>query len=269
MLSTGADRQACATTRAGEDQVNGDDASAPVRAALLVGVHPVVGELQQVVRIGAARVGHRHPDARRDPYGQAVDVDRVGQYGAQPLGDVRGVDRVGDALHHEELVAVQPGGQVGVPGGGPDPARGLLQQHVAGLVPVGVVDLLEAVQVDQDHRDAAGAAALQPAQRLLQVDERVSRVRQTGQFVVRGLADQVPLPLNPGVHVPGAHVAAAYAVEDHRGAAYVEVVHRAVGQPGGVLAGKQARRVGAGMGRVAAVGGGEEDEGLGADQLAG
>jgi hypothetical protein len=68
---------------------------------------------------------------------------------------------VGD--EHEELVAAVAGHEVGRAGGALEPARRLAQQLVAGLVAVGVVHLLEVVQVDVEHGDGmARAAALGP-----------------------------------------------------------------------------------------------------------
>ena len=88
---------------------------------------------------------------------------------AQPVGDLQYVALAGGPVpgavaddQGRELVAAEPGGGVPVPDRVLEPAGGLDQQFVAGLVADGVVDGLEAVEVDEEDGRAArrsGAAA--------------------------------------------------------------------------------------------------------------
>ena len=74
-----------------------------------------------------------------------------------------------------ELVAAEAREHVALAQRRLQPVAGLAQQRVAGLVPVPVVDELEAVDVDEQHgawsRPAAGELVLQLARELPPVDE--------------------------------------------------------------------------------------------------
>ena len=80
--------------------------------------------------------------------------ERAPQRVLQPRGDVdRRRPRSGaPATQHGELVAAEPGEGVAAPQRGPQPLGDLDQQRVAVVVAERVVDLLEAVEVDQQHR---------------------------------------------------------------------------------------------------------------------
>jgi hypothetical protein len=86
---------------------------------------------------------------------------------------------------NHEFIAAQPRDEVGLPNTAGEPLRDLLQQAVAGVVAKCVIDLLEAVQIDEQHR--------QPFFRPLRTRNRVREtlfeglaIRQTGQQVVAG-----------------------------------------------------------------------------------
>ena len=84
---------------------------------------------------------------------------------------------------HDELVSAQARQQLVLAEAARDPGADLAQQLVARLVTQGVVDLLEAVQVEHEHRDvlAAGQAGVQ-------ADEEATPVQQAGELVGAGLA---------------------------------------------------------------------------------
>ncbi len=99
------------------------------------------------------------------------------------MRDSLGLGVVGMPQQHGELVTAEAGEQVP----GPQPALqasgDLGEQGVPGLVPERVVDLLEAVQVEQEQ--GLGGVAVREAG-LGRVQHRAP-VRQAGQVVERGL----------------------------------------------------------------------------------
>jgi hypothetical protein len=90
---------------------------------------------------------------------------------------------------HRELVAAQPRHQIGLAREGEEHLRQLLQQFVAGRMAAGVVDDLEAVEVDHDHRVLVAVVARlhQPRQRVL-VGHAVD---QAGHRIVVGAPSQL------------------------------------------------------------------------------
>ena len=98
----------------------------------------------------------------------AVDHERPAELLGDPAPDGERAAVALDALAEDgELVAAQPRDGVVRADGRPDP-RGRLAQHVvAGAVAEAVVEALEAVDVDEQHGDAAVAVAA-PLQRVLE-----------------------------------------------------------------------------------------------------
>ena len=95
-----------------------------------------------------------------------------------------GVDRVLDADEHDaELVAADPRHGVDLAHAGAEPHRDLLEQEIARGMAEGVVDVLEAVEVEkQQGRHVAPAA--DAGDRLLEPLEQQNPVGQPGQRVV-------------------------------------------------------------------------------------
>ena len=85
-------------------------------------------------------------------------------------------------LHDDELVAAEPGGEFGVREKSGDARRRRLQELVAGRVAVHVIDLLEAVEVD-DHQRQLAVARLHGGDVVLQPVLEGGAVRQAGQRV--------------------------------------------------------------------------------------
>src|SRR6185437_12481024 len=76
--------------------------------------------------------------------------------------------RGGDGLEHDdEFIAAHAYDDVVRAGRGANPLRHGLQQLVAGLVTAGVVDVLEAIEIEKEHREH-GAAALRLVDRTRQ-----------------------------------------------------------------------------------------------------
>ncbi len=216
-------------------QVAGEeiDAVAPARLGL---VHRGVGMAHQLVHVGRVVGEHRDADAARDVQLQRLDQARRAQRGQQPLRDLQRLAAAGHAVQqHHEFVAAEAADDIGVADRLAQALRHELEQRVAGLVAERVVDGLEAVEVDEQHRDRlAGAGRLQ--HRLAQPLLRDAAVRQAGQQVVvgevadllfRGLAvadvqaaeDVVPDRAggiaHRGQHRPGGERAAATLVHQH------------------------------------------------------
>ena len=107
-------------------------------------------------------------------------VDRL----AQPVGDV---DRF--ALHHDdELVAAESGQHVALAQRRAQPLGHDLQQLVADLVAEAVVDRLEVVEVDEQHRHLVDLGRRQP---VVEEVHQVRAVGQPGQLVVAGRVPQL------------------------------------------------------------------------------
>ena len=97
------------------------------------------------------------PDARGDVVLALVDDERLLDGRAQQLGELGGLVDVGDAVHHGELVAAQPGDGRPVGRALADPRRRGAEQGVTVVVAHRVVDHLEPVEVDEQHGDPAVA----------------------------------------------------------------------------------------------------------------
>ena len=116
-------------------------------------------------------------------------LDRQVELLADPrehLLDPGHVDRAVE--EHRELVATQAGGGVGGADRLVQPLREHLEQQVAGLVAVGVVHRLEAVEVEVEHRRPLAVAAGQVEPVLGAVEEQ----RPVGQLGERVVHRRVP-----------------------------------------------------------------------------
>ena len=165
----------------------------PVPAGHLGGVHRGVRLVEQRAR----RRGRRECDSDR---GGQVDLalghpERLVEGHEQPLGQQPGGVHVDVLADHQELVPGEPGDRVGRVGGLPQPGRHPHQQLVAGGVAPDVVDALELVEVDEEHRGGPGL----PGQRVLEAVEEQGAVGQPGEGVVqRGPAQLVLQPSGVG-----------------------------------------------------------------------
>ena len=158
-----------------------------VRAAVrLRAVHRHVGVADQVL---GRDVRAREGDADGGGHDEvaAGHGDRLRERELHALGHRGRLARIADVLQqHGELVAAQPGDGVARTERPAQPARDGLEELVAGLVPEGVVDRLEAVEVEEQHRAAPTAAAPARApQRPREAVEEERAVRQAGERVVQ------------------------------------------------------------------------------------
>ena len=126
----------------------------PVAAGALGGVHRGVGVAEQPVRVAAAVAGDGDADAGRQRHRDAPGRERRGERRLQPEGQRRRLVGVAVAGEDEELVAAEAADGVAGPHLLDQPARDLPQQRVAELVAEGVVDGLEAVEVEHQEGGA-------------------------------------------------------------------------------------------------------------------
>ena len=142
-------------------------------------VAPVVGA------VGDAHAGVEHGD-------DAVEGERARERVLEAAGELDHRRAVRDAAdQHGELVAAEPRERVAAPDDGAQPHRDVLQQAVAVVVPERVVDLLEAVEVDQQQAgQLAGAAG--GGDRVLHPLVEQRAVREAREVVVQREVPQPP-----------------------------------------------------------------------------
>lgn len=154
-------------------------------AGALCAVHRQVGVAKQVV--AAAILAGRDADARRDVDLLALDFERSPQLGQNALGHQLGSPRRADVLEQDrELVAAEARRRIGWPQAATQSARHEDEQLVARDVPEAVVDVLEAVEVEEEHGDGRLASARARLGVLQPVQEQ-GAVREPGQRVVERL----------------------------------------------------------------------------------
>ena len=88
-------------------------------------------------------------------------------------------------LHHDKFVAAEPGHHVLNPRQRAQPLGDGAEQKVAAVMAEGVVDLLEAVEVDEVQRDLAADVRRQ-RERAVQPLDQARAVGEAGQRVVMG-----------------------------------------------------------------------------------
>ena len=159
-------------------------------------VHRRVGALQQA--LGRRRVGGVQADAeaRRDEYLLPLEADRSLDRGHDALRHQDGVLRHTDVgTQHGELVAPEPRHRVLSADRRSDTLGHRLQERVAGCMAKRVVDHLESVEVEEQHRDDA-LRPLGPVERHPHLIEEQLSVGQPRERVVIGDL----LDLGRGVH---------------------------------------------------------------------
>jgi hypothetical protein len=112
-------------------------------------VEPAIAPAQQLVQVGAVEREGRQPDRDRRPGRQA---------GVQPVGDVTRLGLGGAGKQDGELVAAEPADGVQRAQQRAQRDRDPAQDLVAGGVALAVVDLLEAVEVEDQQRQRPAVA---------------------------------------------------------------------------------------------------------------
>jgi hypothetical protein len=157
-----------------------------VSAAFLGVVHGGVGVFHQHLDAGA--VFRVEGDADRERCAQLLVVDFEGRFELDEdfFGHPRGVvGAVHAGEHDQEFIAALAADRVGVADTAREPQRNALQQLVAHQVAERVVDCLEAVQIEEQQRDAVALAG-GVGEGLLQAVVEKRPVGQAGQRVVMG-----------------------------------------------------------------------------------
>ena len=153
-------------------------------------VHRDVGALDERVHVGAVLRAVGDADARVEHRHDAVERERAGQRVLQAPGQLGRQAAVRDpAQEHRELVAAEARQRVAAAHHLAQADGDLLEQAVARVVPERVVDLLEAVEVDQQQRGRL-AAALGGRQRVRHAVVEQRAVGQVGEVVVQRLVAQ-------------------------------------------------------------------------------
>ena len=161
-----------------------------VAAPLLGQVHGQVGTAQQILAGGRGVGRLSHPHRCAELVQPAVGVEWLIERGTDTLGDHRGLrGRLQGVAHHHELVASHAGDHVVAPHCQADAPRHLFEHAVADPVAVGVVDVLEPVEVDE-HDGHGARLAPQPRHHPRQVAHQDRTVGQARQWVVGGTVSQ-------------------------------------------------------------------------------
>ena len=122
-----------------------------------------------------------------------LDDERGHQHGDEPPGQGYGLALVLQCLaQHDELVGPQTGHRVGGPQDGADAVSELGQEVVPGAVPQAGVYVLEAVHVDEDHRQQPGRPA-ETAEGAAQAVHQQCPVGQGREGVEEGVAHELGL----------------------------------------------------------------------------
>ena len=119
-------------------------------------VHRDVGVLQQRGEVAAVIGRDRDADTGLDVEADSFEDERRGQLGTDAPAESLRVYGIGDVRQQDdELVAAEPGDAVAFAQDACQARADLLQQQVTVVMAERVVDLLEAVEVEQQERDPA------------------------------------------------------------------------------------------------------------------
>ena len=160
-------------------------------AVLAGGLGPVERDIGIAEQLGGRRSGPAcDPDAGCQAEWATERVfqfERLAQHRQHPLGHQFGAGVHGRAVDQDdELVTAEPSHAVALAHDAGQPGGHRLQESIADRVPERVVDLLEAVQIDEKGRHG-DIVAPGPGQHLFGAVEDEGPVGQAGQRVVHGL----------------------------------------------------------------------------------
>src|SRR5690606_13549598 len=151
---------------------------------LLGMVHGDIGVLDQRFGVGTVIGPDADADADRQVQLMAIQLVRLGQAGDDLFGDVAELGRTaGLGQQQNEFIAALPADGIGTPHAALQAQAVLLQQPVADPSSQRVVDLLEAVHIDE-HQGNPPAMPGRQYQALVQAIQQQHAVRQPGQGVV-------------------------------------------------------------------------------------
>ncbi|MNN23517.1 hypothetical protein D3C81_1369190 [compost metagenome] len=130
----------------------------------------------------------RDADARGDAHFDLVELHRPRQFAEQAAGDFPGtLFGIGTGNQHRELIPAQARHAVAGTYALAQAMTDALQEEVAGIVAMGVVDRLEVIQVDQ-HESQGFALIVGKVQCQFCLFHQMAAIRQAGERIaVRGL----------------------------------------------------------------------------------
>ena len=149
-------------------------------------VHGDLGPLQQFLGLTCVVGEQGVADRRRGLHLQVLEGQRCRDAVEDLLGDALGAARAVAGEHHRELVATEPGDEVGAAPQVGETGGHLTQQGVAVVVAERVIDLFELIEVEHEQRDVG--ARVGTAELLTETLHQVRTVRQTRQRIVQRLA---------------------------------------------------------------------------------
>jgi hypothetical protein len=155
--------------------------------------------LQELLQVGAVRRVQRDAETGVDGQRHPGESDLLGHRCADPAQQRQHLVRAGAGQDQPELVTAETGHRVLGPHAFAQPAGDDLQQLVSGVVTEGVVDLLEAIEVDEREGDVRPVAP-GPVEYVVGPGVERRAVRQAGESVVPGfvlVAQGLP-PQRPG-----------------------------------------------------------------------
>lgn len=158
----------------------------PPTAASFGTEHGDIGMANHRLRRVICSVAQRDPHARSDLYGAFRDHEWGVQFFQDALGDCHRLAGVRDLVEqHDVLVAAQSSHRVQRTNRPRKHTADLDQQLVPDRVPIGVVDLLEAIEVDETQTEQALRITFRDADCLTDtIFEQCTR-RQCGEVVVQ------------------------------------------------------------------------------------
>ncbi len=196
--------------------IEGQHASASRRLRL---VHGDVGIAHDFA--GVADLFGTHGDADASGRGDLVrtDHDLLANAASNSLSDFEcAVDAFYASHDRDELVAAEPRGQVLLTHGIGETPGDRAQQFIADVMAEGIVDGLEAVQVEKCDREQIRPLTLPPLELLTQHLEQMLAIGEPCQAVVRSLVNELRLevlhPLDVGLRTGEALRFAVFADDD-------------------------------------------------------
>ena len=139
-----------------------------------------VGAAEQILGLQIAALGQRAADGDGHGHDAAVEGDRLGQSFADPFrhrAQERGI--ADPRADQDEFVAAQPGHEIAGSRDGLQHPRDVAERGIAGRMADGIVDLLEAVDVEMQHAERRQARH----QRRLRHPQELAPVGETGQRI--------------------------------------------------------------------------------------
>ena len=157
-------------------------------------VHGEVGVAEDLLGRRAARDGEGDADAHRDEQLALLEEERPLQLGAEALGHRGDRARVLHVLEEDgELVAAEPGDGVLRPQADGQPLAEADEQLIARAVSEAVVDDLEAVEIEEQHREQL-ASALGARQGMGEAIDEERSIGQAGERIAEGLPRELIEP---------------------------------------------------------------------------